>query len=115
MPKYDYECENCNYKIIDIYQSFDSESLIKCINCGQDSLNKIIYCPHISIKGEAKTVAQLAERNSKKMGKTLVDEKTLKDKEDKKEALKDAKKEMRAKINKMSSDQSRRYIEDGKI
>ena len=115
MPKYDYKCENCKHKLIDVYQSFDSESLTKCEKCGQESLNKIIYCPYISVKGEIKTVGQLAESNSKKMGKTLVEEKTLKDKEDKKEALKDAKKEMRSKINKMTSDQARRYIEDGKI
>jgi putative FmdB family regulatory protein len=115
MPKYDYECENCKHKLIDVYQSFDSESLTKCEKCGQNSLNKVIYCPYISIKGEVKTVGQLAESNSKKMGKALVEEKTLKDKEEKKQALKDAKKEMRSKINKMSSEQTRRYIEDGKI
>jgi putative FmdB family regulatory protein len=115
MPKYDYECENCNHKLIDIYQPFDSDSLTKCENCGQNSLRRIIYCPYISVKGEIKTIGQLAESNSKKMGKTLVEEKTLKDKENKKQALKDAKKELRSKINKMSSDQTRRYIEDGKI
>lgn len=115
MPTYDYECTNCNHKITDIYQSIKSDALIECDKCKKDTLIRIIYCPYISVKGEAKTIGQLAERNTKKMGKTLVQEKSLKDKESKKQALSEAKKEMNSKIGSMTEAQKKRYIEDGKI
>jgi hypothetical protein len=47
------------------------------------------------------------------MGKSQVQEKRLQDKESKKQALSEAKKEMNSKINKMNSSQKRRYIENG--
>jgi hypothetical protein len=47
------------------------------------------------------------------MGKLQVQEKTLKDKDSKKTALKEAKKEMHSKINKMNETQKTRYIDNG--
>jgi hypothetical protein len=58
-------------------------------------------------------MGQLAERNSAKMGKSQVQEKRLQDKESKKQALSEAKKEMNSKISRMNSIQKTRYIENG--
>lgn len=114
MPTYDYECENCGYSIADIYQSIKSDPLTLCEHCGTNSLVRILYSPHVFVKGDPTTLGQLAERNTAKMGKTMVQEKNGKDQESKKTALKEAKSEIRSQINKMNSQQKRRYIEDGK-
>jgi len=65
------------------------------------------------VRGEPTTMGQLAERNSAKMGKSQVQEKRLQDKESKKQALSEAKKEMNSKISRMNSTQKTRYIENG--
>jgi putative FmdB family regulatory protein len=114
MPNYDYKCSNCEYEMTDVYQSIKSDSLVRCSNCEKDTLYRVIHIPYVFVKGEPTTVGQLAEKNSKKMGKTKVQELSLKDKDSKKEALKEAKKEIRSKINSMNEEQKRRYIEDGK-
>lgn len=114
MPNYDYKCNSCGYEMNDVYQSIKSEALVTCSNCQKDSLYRVIHIPHVFVKGEPKTIAQLAEKNSKKMGKTMVEEKFFRDKESKKTALDEAKKEIHSKINSMGEEQKRRYIEDGK-
>lgn len=115
MPTYDYECSNCGYKMTDVYQSIKSDALTKCENCKESTLSRILFCPHVFVKGEVRTLGQLAEKNSKKMGKLQVEEKILADKESKKKALKEAKNEINSKVGKMTEAQKRRYIEDGKI
>lgn len=113
MPRYDYECSSCGHKMLDIYQQFSDKALKKCENCKKNSLERVVFAPHVYVRGEATTIGHLAERNSEKMGKSQVQEKTLQDKESKKEALKEAKKEMHSKINSMNANQQRRYIENG--
>lgn len=113
MPKYDYECSACGHKMEDIYQNINDKPLKKCNKCKKYELERVIFAPHVFVKGEPTTMGQLAERNSVKMGKSQVQEKMLQDKESKKNALKEAKKEMHSKINKMNSTQKRRYIDNG--
>lgn len=115
MPTYDYECNNCGHKITDFYQPITSEAITYCNECKKNTLERLISIPYIAIKGEAKTIGQLAERNSNRFGKAQVEDKTMKDRESKKQALAEAKKEMRSKVNRMSETQKRRYIEDGKV
>jgi putative FmdB family regulatory protein len=113
MPRYDYECSNCGNKLEDVYQQITDNPLKKCKSCNKKTLERVIFAPHVYVRGEATTIGHLAERNSEKMGKSQVQEKTLQDKESKKEALKEAKKEMHSKINSMNANQKRRYIENG--
>lgn len=115
MPTYDYECENCGNTLNDIYQSINDKPLKKCASCGKHSLYRVIHAPYFSVKGEPTSIIQLAEQNSNRMGKSKVEDMSAKDKENKKQALSEAKKEMRTKINSMSESQKRRYINDGKI
>lgn len=115
MPRYDYECDECGFKINDVYQSMTDKPLTRCKNCKKNKLRRVIFSPHVFVRGEPTTMGQLAERNGQKMGKSKVDEMTLKDKESKKESLAEAKKEMRSKINSMNQNQKERYIENGKM
>jgi putative FmdB family regulatory protein len=115
MPTYDYECHSCGYKMLDVYQPITSEALTYCTNCENHSLYRVIHAPYVAIKGSPATVGQLAELNSKKMGKSKVEELSLRDKDNKKEALKEAKAEIRSKINSMNDNQKRKYIEDGTL
>lgn len=113
MPRYDYECSACGHKMENVYQEINDKPLKKCSSCKKHKLERIIFAPHVFVRGEATTMGQLAERNSKKMGKSQVEDMSNKDKESKKSALKEAKSEMHSKINKMSASQKRRYIENG--
>ena len=69
MPLYDYVCSNCDHEINDVQQSIKDKPLQKCPQCGMKKLERVIYGGDIFVKGEAKTIGQLADRNSKKMGK----------------------------------------------
>lgn len=117
MPRYDYKCQNpdCDHSLIDVIQSFYDDAFTKCEKCNQNTLERVLYTPYFTIKNDPTTIGQLAERNSQKMGKIQIDDKYHSDKEAKKQALSEAKKEMRSKINKMSEAKKRRYIEDGEI
>jgi putative FmdB family regulatory protein len=115
MPRYDYKCSSCGHKMSDIYQLFSDKPLKKCESCKKNSLERVVFAPHVFVRGEPSTLGQLAEKNSRKMGHSKVQEMALKDKESKKESLVEAKKEMQSKINSMNQTQKRRYIEDGKV
>jgi DNA-directed RNA polymerase subunit RPC12/RpoP len=109
---YDYMCKYCSNKIIDCQQSIHEKPYTKCEACGEHGLERIIYPPTVFCHVEITTVGQLAEKNSKKMGKYGLEEKVLKDKESKKGALSEARKELK-KLGGMTDEQKRRYIENG--
>lgn len=71
MPRYDYECSKCGH-IEEVYQSFHDEPLKKCPSCKKNKFHRIITSVNFTIKGEPTTLGQLAEKNTKKMGKELV-------------------------------------------
>lgn len=43
MPIYEYECNECHYRF-EIKQSFSDDSCVKCPDCSEDALHKVI-CP----------------------------------------------------------------------
>ena len=68
MPLYDFECEPCVY-YTEIQQTMNDPSLLKCPICGEQTLKKVfINPPNLFVRGEAKTIGQLAEKNYNKMG-----------------------------------------------
>lgn len=113
MPLYDYECGTCKYSLNNVQQSIKQKPLKKCDRCGHNTLERIIHPPMVFVKQEASTIGQLSERNSKRLGKYEVQERTLRDKDLKKTALNEAKREMHSQINKMNDKQKQRYIENG--
>lgn len=110
---YDYQCEDCNNKVIDVYQGILDRPDTKCQLCGSLNYHRVIYAPTVFVRGEPTTLGQLAESNSKKMGKSKVEDLVGKDKSSKKTALKEARKELNSNLNKMTELQKKRYIENG--
>ena len=50
MPTYEYGCDNCGVRF-DRYQSFDSEPLTVCPECGEPALRKLYQPVGIVFKG----------------------------------------------------------------
>lgn len=69
MPLYDYTCSECEHILIDVRQSFKDEPLLHCDECGNDSLQRTIYAPHVFVRQEPKTLGALADRNTENMSK----------------------------------------------
>lgn len=67
MPRFDYECDYC-HKIFEVVQSFHDDALRECPHCEIGSVTRLMSCPTIIIKGDAKTVGQQADRNMAKLG-----------------------------------------------
>lgn len=114
MPRYDYKCENCDHQLEDIYQSFSEEALTKCPSCGEDSLARVIYGGLGTFVKDVKTVGQLADRNWRSMGsyKRSEIEQQKKDKEVT-SPLSAFGKATRKEINKMTPEQTKKYIITG--
>ena len=108
---YDYQCEDCG-ETLEVSQSISDKPFTECVSCGSSNYHRIIYPPTIFVRGEPTTLGQLAESNSKKLGKSKLEELAGKDKSSKKKALSEAKKELKT-IGKMTEAQQKRYIENG--
>lgn len=68
MPTYHYACKSCEHEEM-IVQSIKSEPETICVSCGEAALERVIHAPDLLIRGEPKTLGQLADRNTSKMGK----------------------------------------------
>ena len=115
MPTYDYECENCEHTF-EIFQSFSEPQKKKCPACSKYKLYKVISEPIIIIKGVPSTLGQLAEKNSKRLGKNKIQEAAAK-KENSKPKEPWYVKEgnaSRREIQNMTREQKAQYIKKGK-
>lgn len=134
MITYHYKCEVCDYEF-EIAQSIKDKPLKKCTCCNQHKLYRVIHGGLDPIvQGEAKTVGVYASRVMKKMGRYEKEDKQREYKESEKAAKQELRKEAEKKlgrkltgieakpevvakndkINKMSPEQKKRYIETGK-
>lgn len=86
MPFYDYECEACQNKVVDVFQSIKDRPLTTCEVCGESTLKRIIY-PVMGFVDNVTTIGQYAERNTKKLGKDSLQEKEAIEKEKRKKCL----------------------------
>lgn len=78
MPRYDYECKKCEYQQ-EVFQNFSEEPLTKCPACKKKQFRRVISPDALCIQlkptiKDVKTVGQLAEQNSKKLGKYGVED-----------------------------------------
>lgn len=133
MPLYDYECVACQ-EIYEVKQGIFDKPFEICGECGGPVNRVILTAPMAFVQQDAKTVGQLASRNTKKMGNYELQEKRneFKEKEAaakeqasieasqklgynriKKDPSKGISKETVDKIQKMSSAEKLRYIEKG--
>lgn len=113
MPKYDYGCRHCGFQWKDVQQSINDAPKKKCPKCEHMTLSRIIFGGiEPFVRGEATTLGQLAEKNSKRMGKYGVEEREIAKQQQVDQGLKSHRDEIRQ-IGKMSKNQQERFIENG--
>jgi len=113
MPTYDYGCNHCGFLWHDIKQSINDPPKKKCPKCSKMTLDRILFGGiHVFTRGEATTLGQLAEQNTKKMGHYELQDKRAKTKEETDGGLKRYNEEIK-KIGKMNESQKQRYIDNG--
>lgn len=70
MITYEYECQNNNCQFgFEIQQGIKEEPLVKCPVCKKKSLERLLFPVAGFVRQDPTTLGQLAERNSKKLGK----------------------------------------------
>jgi putative FmdB family regulatory protein len=102
--RYLYKCdqEKCQSEF-EAFHSMKGPFLKKCPYCGQDSLATVIHNPHVFVRGEALTIAMLADRNTKALGHQGREEMWGKQTEAKQLATKSAREELADKLPRGSS------------
>lgn len=80
-----YICDNCDYHFM-IEQPIDAKLRKRCPSCKKHKLYQDLAGIYGHVVGEPSTLGQLAERNTKTMGKYELQEARKKQKEDKKKA-----------------------------
>lgn len=113
MPIYEYKCDNCSHGF-DIKQNFHDKPLKKCPECNKHKLHRVISILYSSVKGPPTTLHHQAARNTEQMGKYELQEKLRKDYNDHADAPAWRKgRGVNMKLNKMTKDQKRQYIQKG--
>ncbi len=113
MPTYDYYCPSCGFSE-DIFHSIHKEALTECPQCKENTLKRGVHAPHISIVGEPTTIGSLGERNWEKKGRYEKDSIIEKDNLIQKQEILEERKKVH-KINSMTKEQQKEYIEHGTI
>ena len=118
MPTYDYLCNDCN---CEFEQSHGFNKTPEPCKCGSSDIKIVInQPPEAFVKGEPKTLGQLAEANTKNMGRYELDDHRAKQEKGnlKKQKPKDwwekSGNANKSEINKMSAKQKAKYIRDGR-
>ena len=52
MPIYDYECDDCHHKVLDVLQRTGEEPLLYCPECNKPTLRKLIGKSSFILKGD---------------------------------------------------------------
>lgn len=117
MPLYDYECENCSHKLIDVKQSFKDEPLSLCPECNESKLHRILTGGiHGFVKG-SNTIGSIADKNAS-TNKHRISEEQHRNSETKPEAEKSWYHKhgnaTPSQINSMTNKQKAKYIMEGK-
>lgn len=117
MPLYDYECDSCSHKLLDVKQSFSDKPLSICPKCKEPNLYRLVTGGiHVSVKN-TNTIGQLADKNTRN-NKSLIQENQHRISENKPTEEKSWVEKNRTATNKevqnMSKEQKKRYIMEGK-
>jgi len=113
---YDYKCDHCSHEMADVYQSIKEDALVKCPNCGKDTLYRVIYGGLGSFMKDAKTIGQLADKNWSQMGhyqRSETEQKQLENKPKEESPLSIFGGASKKEINKMTVEQKQKYIMTG--
>ena len=117
MPLYDYECENCSHKLIDVKQSFRDDPLSCCPECDEPTLKRALTGGlHGFVRG-SNTVGGTADKNAI-MNKNKISEEQHKNNEAKPTTAKPWYHQYgnatTKEINSMTNKQKAKYIMEGK-
>lgn len=121
MPEYNLYCEDCDQDIEIFCKISEYETRMKnitCPNCTSRNVYRDYRQDNIysSVK-DVKTIGQLAEKNAKKMGSKIAEEREkTKKKEPEKQWYQNSKfgDASRKEINKMTAEQKKKYVLNGK-
>lgn len=118
MPTYDYLCNDCGHEF---EQSHGFGKTPEPCSCGSSDIKIVInQAPVVFVKGEAKTLGQLAETNTKNMGRYELEDHRAKQekgnlkKQKQKEWWQKSGDATKTDINNMSKTQKAKYIKEGK-
>lgn len=112
-----YTCEKCKQDYVEVCLMSARTKNPKC-ECGQLLESLILGIPDFSVHGNITTLGQLAEHNTKKMGKYKVSELDEKNKKEVDEGMRmyeKPTKELTHKLSKATPQQKEKYINEGKI
>jgi len=113
MPVYHYKCSNCEFDD-EVYHSIKEPIRTICELCKKETLSVVIDGAFYGAVREIKTLGQLAEHNSKKMGKEQVELRMEAD--GTKDILKSHQKRERLnKIANLTPEKREKYIMEGKL
>lgn len=132
MITYEYFCPDCEHGF-ETEQSIKDKPINICPECNSDAIHRVIHATTVFVDQGPKTLGQLADRNTKKMGTYELQEKRNFQKVSEKLARKAASEEAGRKmgfkpiektdngldastvnkITKMSPDQVKKYIREG--
>lgn len=111
---YDYECSNCGNHQYNVSQSVKDKPIKKCSVCKKSKLVRVILSAPFVKCTNITTIGQLAEQNTKKIGKYKLSEAAaIADEKAPKNIYGAATKIESRKISKMSTKQKSKYIMEG--
>lgn len=111
---YDYECTNCKTHLYDVEQSVKDKPLKKCSLCKKNTLERVILSAPFVKCTNITTVGQLAEKNTKKIGKYKLSEAAaIAEEKSPKSIYGAATKAESRKLSKMTAKQKAKYIMEG--
>lgn len=105
MPTYEYKCNNCSLEF-EIFQNLKDPVKRKCQSCGKKSLERLISTCAGFVR-DIKTLGQLAEKNTKRLGSKIdTPEESLR-------LERKARYREYNKINKMTPEQKAKWLKNG--
>ena len=120
MPEYAYRCLACEHRFSDVIPMKQYKKRRKCPSCKKHKLSRILGSFTSFVRAEPTTLGQLAERNTQKFGKYELDEKKRQqakgknvDKKGQPWYHKDGEASQNE-VFKMTPEQKKRYIQEGK-
>ena len=69
MPIYDYKCSDCGHQI-EVIQKFSDEPKTLCIECGKETLKKMVSAPSFRLKGGGWYETDFKTGNKKNIAKS---------------------------------------------
>ena len=112
MAIYEYKCQACEHFFAEEISIKKYKRKRKCPSCGKHKLERVLGVPDISVRRESTTIGQLAESNTKKMGRYELEEKQRQDNKELDKLKKETRKTQRT-INNMTPEQKKKYILEG--